>query len=213
MEKVRALIAKHRDRYPEFEYHSLVIDKAIANVKTNPDVSIECSKSLIEGVCKNIIKHVNASYSPEIIEKYKLRKAATNTLIELSKYDGQIEEEFIEKLVDTVEAVGKIRNIRGDVSHGHIAPKFEESTSKFAQMIMAFADIIIGYLLDVFYAIDFLGELDVAYSNNPEFNDHLDDLYPLDGKPIYSRALYDQYYKDYLIQLDQYRDEMEELEE
>ena len=75
-------------------------------------------------------------------------------------------------------------------------------------MVMAFADITTGYLLEIFYAIDLPGETEIAYDDNSAFNDYLDSLYPLEGKPLYSRALHEQYREDYLIQLDDYRDEL-----
>jgi hypothetical protein len=43
-----------------------------------------------------------------------------------------------------------------------------------------------------------------------EFNDSLDELYPLEGKPRYSRALYDQYQEDYQIQLQEFIDNREQ---
>ena len=42
------------------------------------------------------------------------------------------------------------------------------------------------------------------------FNEFLDEQYPLDGKPRYSRALYDQYSEDYEIQLQDFIDSKEQ---
>ncbi|MEO1672984.1 MAG: hypothetical protein AAFR77_19770, partial [Cyanobacteria bacterium J06631_2] len=51
------------------------------------------------------------------------------------------------------------------------------------------------------------------YEDNPEFNDLLDEEYPLDGKLLYSQALYTLYYEDYEIRLQTYLDEQGLLEE
>ena len=54
---------------------------------------------------------------------------------------------------------------------------------------------------------------DVAFEENQYFNDYLDEQFPLEGKPIYSLALFQQFYEDYLIQLEEYREEMAAVDE
>ncbi len=52
----------------------------------------------------------------------------------------------------------------------------------------------------------------IRYEDNPEFNDLLNEEYPLDGKLLYSFALYELYYEDYEIQLRAFLDEQESLD-
>jgi hypothetical protein len=56
---------------------------------------------------------------------------------------------------------------------------------------------------------DELAEISDEECNIREFNDTLDELYPLPGKPRYSRALYEQYFEDYEIQLKEFLDNKE----
>ena len=57
--------------------------------------------------------------------------------------------------------------------------------------------------------LDQLVEPELLYDDNPEFNDHLDEQYPLDGTILYSKALFDQEFLDYEIQLSDYNIENE----
>lgn len=211
MEKTRSIIAQHRKRYPEFDDHEFLIKKAIANFQEFPDISVECCKSLIEGVCKDIIKHVDPSLEHAVIENFKLKRASTKALDRLFEYGCDVEGDFVEKLVSTIETIGRIRNTRGDVSHGHIRPKLEASTSHFAQTVMDFTDTLTSYLLEIFYSIEL--EKDPAYEDNSDFNSFLDELNPMEDKLSFSLALYHQYKEDYMIQLEEYLyDNKEETE-
>lgn len=52
---------------------------------------------------------------------------------------------------------------------------------------------------------------ELAYGDNADFNEYLDELNPMEGKLLYSEALFHLYLEDYEIQLGSYRDMMEEL--
>jgi hypothetical protein len=100
-------------------------------------------------------------------------------------------------------------------------------------MVEGVTDIIAFHMLEVFSLIDFQredtpseeqaviesfmlkteDELEGISEREKlvrEFNESLDELYPLDGKPIYSRALCDQYKEDYEIQLQEFIDNKEQ---
>ena len=66
------------------------------------------------------------------------------------------------------------------------------------------------YMLKSFYSIHPGTGPELAYEDNPHFNDYLDDVYPLERKPLYSLALFEQYREDYEIQLESYHDAMDE---
>lgn len=52
----------------------------------------------------------------------------------------------------------------------------------------------------------------IEYESNSEFNEELDRQYPLDGKLLYSAALYRLYYEDYVIELEAFTDAQREAE-
>ncbi|MEH1869572.1 MAG: hypothetical protein V7K69_31880 [Nostoc sp.] len=58
-----------------------------------------------------------------------------------------------------------------------------------------------------------LKKTEFRYEDNPEFNDLLDEEFPLDGKLLYSQALYKLYYEDYEIRLQTFLDEQALLDE
>ena len=116
--------------------------------------------------------------------------------------------DFVNALLKPLESLRNMRNIRGDISHGHVAPK-ENSTKEFAALVVQYSEAIAVYVLNGFYALEDTFTRKVGYEENPSFNEYLDELYPLEGKPLYSLALYEQYYEDYEIQLSDYLYEQE----
>lgn len=121
-----------------------------------------------------------------------------------------------------------LRNARGDISHGKGAPKAKSSDENLSKLSLQMTESLIFYMLDSFFKIaerepepievasDLTQEdsdVRFAYDDNPPFNEYLDEVNPLKGKPLYSLALYQQYYEDYMIQLEEYRDLQREQEE
>ena len=53
----------------------------------------------------------------------------------------------------------------------------------------------------------------IDYDDNPDFNDELDRQNPLDGKMLYSDALYRLYYEDYIIELEAFLDTLNDAED
>lgn len=152
----------------------------------------------------------------------------------LSIYHHSCEKDLLNKLGNEFcKYIGKVRNTDGPISHGQTSPKSNSNSKTLASMVEGVTDIIAFHMLEIFSLIDFQledtpseeqaiiesfmlkpeDEL-VAISDREklvrEFNESLDELYPLDGKPIYSRALYDQYQEDYEIQLQEFIDNKEQ---
>ncbi len=50
---------------------------------------------------------------------------------------------------------------------------------------------------------------EISYEANSDFNNYIDELYPLKGKPLYSLALFQQFREDYEVQLSDYQYEQE----
>jgi hypothetical protein len=119
--------------------------------------------------------------------------------------------------------LGTLRNERGDISHGKAVPKTAVSNDRLSALCMSMTENVICYMLDAFYSIpprpeEMLVEAAeptptlplVSYDDNADFNDWLDEQCPWpEGRLIYSSALYELYYEDYLIQLREFRDDLE----
>lgn len=152
----------------------------------------------------------------------------------LSVYHHSCEKELLNKLGNEFcKYIGRVRNADGPISHGQPSPKPNTSSRTLAIMVESVTDIIAFHMLEVFSLIDFqredtpseqlaitesfmlktddeLGSICEREKIVREFNDFLDEQYPLEGKPRYSRALYEQYSEDYEIQLQEFIDSKEQ---
>jgi len=123
-------------------------------------------------------------------------------------------------MVDVVVAIGRVRNRRGDVSHGHVSPKNESSCDFFSKFIMQSSARICEYLLTLFFQIDLDKSETTSYDEHPNFNESIDDAFKMSLEEkadyvdvIYSEALYHQDYDDYDERLQEYLADKEEASE
>lgn len=208
MKSVRTLIEANYERYGHFAYYQTIIDVIELNVTSQPDICIESCKSLIEGVSKTILKTLDTTISDEQIKHMDvmpLFKRAANKLADL---DDEIEPDFILRSGTLIENFGRIRNSRGDISHGRAAPKSDFSTPQFSALVMSITEAIAFYLLEHFFRLEVSNE--VKYEDNSEFNQWLDALNPL-GNLSYSKAVFEQDPISYEQQLLDYQSEQEEI--
>jgi hypothetical protein len=87
--------------------------------------------------------------------------------------------------------------------------KEQVNDADFADFIIGITDNLCTYMLR---RLDQLSEKELRYEDNPAFNDYLDEVNPMPGKILYSKALFEQEFETYEIQLDDYMLE-EDLEE
>lgn len=155
-------------------------------------------------------------------------------ILVLSNYHHACQKDLMNMLgKDFCKYLVRLRNTRGDLAHGRAAPKTDKSSLDLAFMVENITDLIAFHMLEVLSLIDFskadevsqdqaivesfMIKMDAELENISEreriirdFNRSLDEQYPLAGKPFYSRALYDQYYEDYEIQLQEFIDNKEQ---
>lgn len=256
MERTREFLSQNKasfDRYTNFEDHRVyyyAIDK-----KVTSDNCIETCKSLIEGIAKTILSQIDIRIKSvrERFETQELKsldstfdKMAGNgedfqvifrqAILVLSNYHQACQKDLMSTLgKDFCKYLARLRNDRGDISHGRAAPKIEKSSLDLAYMVENITDLIAFHMLEVLSLIDFsitdesskdqamlesfifktsaelesIGERERMIR---DFNCSLDNQYPLEGKPHYSRALFDQYPEDYEIQLQEFIDNKEQEE-
>ena len=186
MELVRGIIEANVDKHINHDYYLIALEKAEQNLKLHPDICIEACKSLIEGICKAILKSIDNGLDERAIEGMTAKRLAERAMTDLSAFDESIEVNFITNFSNLMQDLASIRNKRGDVSHGHVSPKLVKSTPEFAEYIYRLTEHTVHYMLRVFYAIDFGS---IAYGDNPDFNAMLDEEVQLDGKVLWSQAL------------------------
>lgn len=208
MQETRKIINRFKVTHELFEYYEMIIEKIENNVTQNPDISIESSKSLIEGISKTIWKKLDTTATKSSLDSLSVSRLVSSAC---EKIDEQIsiEIDFPKRASSLVQRMGEIRNDRGDISHGKLVPKESISSSATAKMIMLVTDSIVSYILKAFFSIDLSYKEETKYNDNPEFNDFIDENYPIE-LISYSKALFDQYPVDYENQLQDYLLSMEE---
>lgn len=225
MKTAAKLFIENADRYPEFRRYLSFVKKAESNRANQPDVCIEICKSLFEGISKSIIERLEPEATREELNKLEVGPLVKRAARALKKEDNIVEDDFVTRSVSFAYAMATLRNERGDISHGRGAPKEVSSTERLAQLALQMSEGIVAYMLDAFYALPIAKPVEapdeiereeesdleeLEYEENPEFNNYLDVKTPTDGKPLYSLAVYELYYEDYLLQLDEYRGQMED---
>jgi len=190
MEQVRKILINNLDKYKHLDYYEVVIEEIERHEIEKPDISIESCKSLIEGISKIILKKLDKSMNDKSINKLECHDIFKKAMTKLSEYDKEFELDFINRSGSLVHLLCEIRNGRGDISHGRIAPKEETSSNEFSKLVLRVTDALLSYILVHFFDIDVFDE--VKYEDNPKFNDKLDLECELDGKLRYSLALYNQ---------------------
>jgi len=227
LRRVVKLIKANEARFPECaEYYVPLMGKARRNLVKHPDISIETCKALLEGISKTVLIHTKPEWNRHRIENMKFVPLVSHAMHDLRENDDVVEDQFKSHVVSFSQSLATLRNHRSDISHGRGAPKIAESSKKFAALCFQTTEAIALYMLEAYFErrsaasapsedVDDEplpgGIPDVGYDQNPDFNDELDGQYPLDGKLLYSDALYRLYYEDYVIELENYLDRLAEV--
>lgn len=202
MKQVRDVLISNLDKYSHLEYYEVVIEEIERHQFTKPDISIESCKSLIEGISKIILKKLDNSLNDRAINKLDFQPLYKQAMTKLSEYNTEFEIDFLNRSNSLIHLLCEIRNERGDLSHGRIAPKESISNSDFAILVSRMTDGILFYILSHFFNINSLDEL--FYKDYPEFNDMLDEEIELGGKLKYSLALFEQDPISYATRLEEF---------
>ncbi|HAV5328167.1 abortive infection protein [Acinetobacter johnsonii] len=212
MELSKKIIYENADSFNWLkELESLIrqfeIQKEVCDVTT-----IECCKSLLESVFKNLIVSLDQAASEKEINKSDLGELCSWVKKCLIEHEVIVElipkEEFnlvFSSINQWIRFLGQVRNKLGEVSHGKIFPKPYSLDTTTAYFIAHNTDGFIFFLINLMIKIGRHTEK-YKYEKFADFNDYLDELNPLEGKLLYSRALYDQDYDAYSEELDNYFD-------
>jgi len=197
MVKVREIIKKNIDRQSHFEEYFKIIDIIQANEFINPDICIESCKALIEGISKTIIINLDNTKTSDNIDDDNLPKLFKESMNLLSNNCVDIEGDFVVRFSAIIQVLGEIRNKRGDISHGRMAPKAIFSSAKLASTVKNITENILEYVLEHYFTLDFANGK-MVYEETEEYNSWLDDNtdFPI-KKAKYSQLLYENDYDEY----------------
>ncbi|MEX0306006.1 MAG: abortive infection family protein [Ruegeria sp.] len=224
MERLKSLLMENLGTLPEFEYYLPIIDKALNYEQSRPDTSIECCNSLLQGFSKTIIVNLEGVEHADLDKpsEAKSDKLIKRALKCLKENDDVYEDDFATRGASLALAIASLRNARGDITHGKAVPKKLQSSSSLAEVTNEVTATILRYMFATYLPIKVaandqvqeepLEEVEeIAYEDNPDFNDYLDDSNPVEGKLLYSEGLFHLYLEDYEIRLAEYNNMMEEL--
>lgn len=209
MKQTKDILKALESRYTNIDYYQTIIEKIEENVESNPDISIESCKALLEGLSKFIWKQIDLSYDALVADKMDFHPVVRQAMTKLADYNEDIELDFVNKVNKLIVSIGEVRNKRGDISHGKLSPKEYFSDSQFSNLVMNITDNMLYYVLHSFSKVSLIKELE--YEDNTEFNEWLDNENPL-GFLSYSRALFDQEPVTYQEELQNYLDSKETAE-
>jgi len=208
MEKVKSIIQSNLRQHPHFEEYFKIIEIINANEMTNPDICIESCKALVEGVSKTILIDLDNTKTNDNIDADNVPKLFNTTIKILAEKCYDLEGDFVMRFSPLVQALTEIRNKRGDISHGRVAPKPIFSSSKLATTFKTITDSMLEYILEHYFSIDRIITKKLIYASEilEEFNIWLNNQYP--DFPIisapYSKVLYDYDYKEYNLKYERY---------
>jgi hypothetical protein len=206
MKQTKEILRDLEARFRNIDYYQILVQKIEKNVNDHPDIAIEGCKALIEGMSKFIWRQIDLGYDTDVVDKMDFQPLFKTAMNRLSAQNSDLEVDFIEKANKLIVSIGLIRNKRGDISHGKLAPKQFVSDSHFSNLVISITDSVLSYILQCFANIKVVKQL--AYDDNPTFNEKLDSENPI-GFLSYSKALFDQDQVAYEQELQDYLDTLE----
>lgn len=209
MKNLKQLISNNSEKFGEFTYYLLHIEKIENNIIIHPDIAIETCKAMIEGICKTILFRLNRSYDEMSVKEWVFQRIFSTSVNLIAENDNTFEADYIDNFKHIIKLLGEIRNKRGHISHGKSAPKNLNSSVEFAEFVEQFTSTILIYILKHFFNLRISLELKIEYLDNEDFNNQLDEITPLDGIVKYSKALYEQDYILYEDLLNEYNQNIE----
>ena len=214
MQSLVELIERHADENSELRYYIAIIEKAERNEVQHPDICIECCASLFQGVAKTIVNRLEPPDDKKAFEKSSIGSQVRRALQCLAAKDGGVTEiDFPRRVESLVQIVGELRNQRGDISHGRAVPKELQSDRSLSRLVLNVTEPVLRYMLATYFTLQPERLVIPDYDANPQFNAFLDERTPIEGKPLYSRALYAQFPEDYVIALKDYQDLMADTDQ
>lgn len=228
MELTKQSISNHSRLIPGIEGYLTLIDKIEENKSIHPDIAIETCKSLLEGLClkglsllsdkyinskslrtkcKNDLKALTNTAFDEVYTDYvesQVHESLANMLIDISvtqKIKDNAKRKVRDQAIEAIAKVSAIRNERGDISHGRVYPKRQESSIALSKSICSITDGICSFMIEQIaekYLLKLKTQDRLIYQDLTDFNDWLDEMHHVSSiKVDFSKILYENAYDKY----------------
>ncbi|TDE43191.1 hypothetical protein E0I26_11295 [Flavobacterium rhamnosiphilum] len=228
MELTKQAIQKHKQAIDGLDGYIIIASEIEDNVTLNPDIAIEACKSLIEGLCKKALELLSDEYKTtksvrkncdnnlpflvkqafENIYRNKFEIDIHNALykiirskVKIDKFINTSAEIIFENTKEAILKISVIRDNRGDICHGRIYPKKDESEVHLAKSIASITDGICSFMINEFssqYIVFEVSNKKLIYDDLISFNEWLDNKHNvLSVKIDFSNLLYKNAYDKY----------------
>lgn len=154
------------------------IEQAIID---NPALAFDLARTLIESVCRTILKERSISYNEndDLPKLFKLVSQSLPFLPASSSQQIEIRQSLMQTLNGlhtTLQGICELRNRCGFASHGSDSQRPPLESAQ-AMLAASAADTIIGFLYRIHRQEDTTEKTHFSYENNPDFNEWVDSLY------------------------------------
>lgn len=243
MKLTKQAIANHSQTISGLDGYSTVVDKIEKNKNDYPDIAIEACKSLIEGLAKKALELLSNEYNdkkkirkncdnhlPTLVRTaflevftHSFELEIFQSLYELipdesrvNRFRKNLKDNLLKKIENAVIKTSVIRDQRGDISHGRIYPKSDESDVNLSLAICSITDGICFYMINEMvrqykYKLGQDSDGKLIYEQEHNYNNWLDDITDFPIKKInYSKVLFENDYDEYEARYDEYLSSLEE---
>ena len=193
MENLQNEVGKlNRHRLYKYQSHCDIIRHC---VHEKLDISIESCKAILEGLSKLTI-HLLTQEPISRLNSFNFDQLFKLTLTEFDKKGGDqfyFHTDTVRRFGSAVGHLGEIGNHHGDISQGRASLKQQVSDADLTEMVAGITDHLGTYILRKLKRLEQLKTEDEdEYDANVDFNQYIDDSYPMEGDLSYSKALIDQ---------------------
>jgi hypothetical protein len=201
MQSFEKLIRAYATDYPDFEYYLKHAQDIRNHEEEHPDITIECSVSLLQGISKSIVYRLDPSVDREAFERGKLEYQVKEAFRAIEVQSDIVEIAFPRACSTVARIAGELRNQRGDISHGKAVPKEIASDASLARLALDVTEALTRYLFAHLIRLD---STEIRYAEFPELNAQLDQEGPKIGLTPYSRLLFEHDFSAYQDAVDRF---------
>lgn len=152
-------------------------------VMQNPGYAFDLAKTLVESVCRIILKEFSIDYN-ETDDLPKLFKLVSQRVPFLPTTESQQSEvrqslaKTLNGLSTTIQGLCELRNKCGFASHGSDAPRPEMGTAQ-ALLAASASDTIVGFLYRIARQERTNKQKQINYEDHNDFNNRVDSMYEM----------------------------------
>lgn len=171
MQKLKEAI-QGKERWQNLSSYILLVEN---NHESNPNISLDGAKSILESISKTILEDKGIQYEPDSEVRFLVKKAFESLPVfsKLSVQDLGSAKSIIGSFENITRVIGEFRNSHGFFSHGQ-----DLQSKKFnrylVELTISSSDLLASFLI-VSHAEDLKDRTRIYYEEHGEFNRYLDE--------------------------------------